>query len=143
MTHRIVVPFKPIHYEWLCASGPSSDAYTVAQIDAIAPQLMRENSWTGVVDGEPVVCAGTIKQWEGRHLAWAYLAQNTGPHMLWITREVRKALAKVQGRLEFTVRADFPAGMKWAEMLGFEIETPCLEAFGPQGESHVGFVRFN
>lgn len=143
MTRRLVVPFKPWHYEWLANSGPASDRYTIKQIDAIAAQLQAQNSWTGVVDGDPVVCAGTFEQWPGRHIAWAYLAHDTGPHMLWITREVKKALVRVEGRVELTVRSDFPAGMKWAELLGFEVETPRLKRFGPSGEDHVGFVRFN
>lgn len=143
MTHRLVVPFKSWHYEWLAAKGPASDRYTVKSIQAISSQLEACNSWTGVVGGDPVVCAGTLPQWPGRHIAWAYLAQNTGPHMLWITREVKKVLARVEGRVELTVRSDFPAGMKWAEMLGFKVETPLLKAYGPSGESHTGFVRFN
>lgn len=143
MTHRLVVPFKPWHYEWLANSGPASDRYTIKQINDISSQLMSQNSWTGVVDGDPVVCAGTVQQWPGRHVAWAYLAQNTGPHMLWITREVKKALARVEGRVELTVRKDFAAGHKWAALLGFEVETPCLKRFGPDKEDHTGYVRVN
>ena len=141
MTHRIVAPFKHWHYDWLVNSRPPGEgsAFKVA-LDTIA-QLEAENSWTGVVDGKPVVCAGTIRQWPGRHTAWAYLADTTGPHMLWITREVKKVLDKVPGRVEFTVRADFPAGQRWAEMLGFKVETPRMEGYGPEGEAHVGFVR--
>lgn len=143
MTHRLVVPFKSWHYEWLAAKGPASDRYTVKTIQAIASQLEVENSWTAVVDGDPVVCAGTLQQWPGRYIAWAYMAQDSGPHMLWLTREAKKGLSKLKGRVELTVRSDFPAGIKWAEMLGFKVETPLLKAYGPSGEDHIGFVRFN
>jgi hypothetical protein len=33
--------------------------------------------------------------------------------------------------------------MKWAKMLGFRVETPLLTMFGPEGESHVSYVRIN
>ena len=142
MDHR-VVPFRPIHYEWLRESNPVADGGMFVATPEMLAQIERENSWTGVVDGVPVVCAGTIQQWPGRHTAWAYLGKNTGPHMVWITKAVLANLAKINGRVEMTVRSDFPTGQRWARMLGFEVETPCMKAYGPQGEDHVGFVRIN
>jgi hypothetical protein len=109
--------------------------------DSALAEMERDNSWTAVVDGTPVACGGTTPYWPGRYMAWAYVAQGTRRLMPWITEEARKVLDRVSGRVEFTVRADFPAGQRWAEMLGFEVETPCLRRFGPEGEDHVGFVR--
>lgn len=139
---RRVVPFKPWHYEWLRA-GEAAEGPTMQMDDRTLLELERLNSWTGVVDGVPVVCAGTIPQWPGRTLAWAYVARGTLRHMPWITENVLKNLAGIKGRIEFTVRADFPAGLRWAKTLGFEVETPRLRTYGPQGEDHVGFVRIN
>lgn len=138
-----VVPFKAHHYEWLRESNPTADGGAFDATRAVLEQLETQNSWTGVVDGSPVVCAGTYRQWPGRHVAWAYLGKSTGPHMLWITKQVLANLERVQGRVELTVRQDFPLGQRWAKMLGFRVETPCLEKYGPQGENHVGFVRIN
>lgn len=143
MTHRAVVPFQAWHYAWLADSGSATDRYTIKQIESVAAQLRSENSWTGLVDGQPIVCAGTVRQWAGRHVAWAFLAQSTGPHMLWITREVKRVLDRVEGRVELTVRSDFAAGHKWAKLLGFEVETPRLRAYGPGGEDHTGYVKVN
>jgi hypothetical protein len=42
-----------------------------------------------------------------------------------------------------TVRKDFVQGHRWAQMLGFEMETPEMKAYDPQGATHVGYVRFN
>lgn len=105
--------------------------------------LEQQNSWTVVVDGEPVACGGTMMQWPGRHQAWMYLNKDSGQHMLLVTRAVRRALDKVAGRVELTVRSDFEQGHRWAKMLGFTVESPKLEAFGPEGEDHTGYVRFN
>lgn len=140
---RLVVPFRAHHYEWLAESNPTADGGMFTVTDRVLMQLEQQNSWTGVVDGTPIACAGTYIQWPGRSTAWAYLGKNTAPHMKWITKAVLANLAGVKGRIELSVRADFPAGQRWARMLGFEVETPCLKAFGPQGEDHVGFVRIN
>lgn len=141
---RRVVPFKRHHYEWLSALSHRAEGGLNLPISAsVFDQLEAENSWTGVVDGEPVVCAGTMMQWPGRHTAWAYVAKGTLPLLPWITQHVRAAVERVKGRIEFTVRSDFPAGQRWARSLGFQVETPLLRAFGPEGEDHVGYVRFN
>lgn len=139
----LVKPFRAHHYEWLRESNPTADGGMFVATREMLVQLEQQNSWTGVVDGTPIACAGTYVQWPGRHTAWAYLGKNTGPHMKWITKAVIANLAGVKGRIELTVRADFELGQRWARMLGFEVESPCLKAFGPLGEDHVGFVRIN
>ena len=141
---RQVVPFKRYHYRWLTERIAAADiGMGVDLSDSILVDLEKQNSWTGVVDGEPLVCAGTMLQWPGRHAAWAYLGNDTAPHMLWITKETLVRLDAVKGRIELTVRCDFPAGHRWAKMLGFKVETPRMEAYGPGGEAHTAYVRFN
>jgi len=115
-------------------------------IDDAASLLQLErapNNWTLVVEGMPIAAGGTLEQWPGRHLAWAHLGPETARHMLSITRIASVALAKPVGRIEMTVRMDFPAGHKWARMLGFKVETACLEGYDPDGSDHVGYVRIN
>ena len=103
------------------------------------------NNWTALVDGVPIACGGTIPQWPGRHQAWALLADGAQGHILAITRAARAALRSIKGRVECTVRADFPAGRGWAKLLGFEVENApgVLKGYGPQGEDHVAYVLFN
>lgn len=139
---RRVVPFKPWHYQWLADGRKSAEGGAFRVGDDVLWSLCKENWWTGIVDGEVLVCAGTMQQWPGRHVASAYVARGTLPHMVWITEEVKKALAKVKGRIEFTVRADFPIGIRWAKTLGFETEA-LLRKYGPEGEDHFSFVRFS
>lgn len=140
--NRLIVPFKAHHFDWLMEAGPKADGgLQLPMSTGLMRHLEGQNSWTGVVDGEPIVCAGTIEHWPGRHQAWAYLGLNSGPHMTWITLAVRKNLKTIRGRIECTVRADFELGQRWAEMLGFEIEAPRMRQYGPEGEDHIGFVR--
>jgi hypothetical protein len=140
---RRVVPFRRWHYEWLVAAGDAAEGKNMRIAEGILEQLERQNSWTGVADGDPVVCGGTIAQWPGRHTAWVYLNPAAGPAMVRATREVGRKILDVRGRIEFTVRCDFRNGHRWAKLLGFEVETPLLKAYGPEGEDHVGYVRFN
>lgn len=137
-----VVPFQRWHIRWLAGKGQAVGGNLEWTTDTLV-QLEKQNSWTGVVNGEVVACGGTIEQWQGRHLAWMYLDGDTGKHMLFITREVKKKLAALQGRIELTVRHDFETGHRWARLLGFEIENPpgILRAFGPFGEDHISYVR--
>jgi hypothetical protein len=138
---RKIVPFKRWHYTWL---GPAAEGAEAIPVSAETLALLEgARSWTAMVDGEVIGCGGTIQQWPGRHTAWAYFSYLSGPHMGWATRAVRRGLAEVQGRIEFTVRADFEAGHRWARLLGFAVETPRLVAFGPTGEDHVGYTRHN
>ncbi len=131
---RLVTPFKAWHYDWLGLGAPMS------QTDLQAMEL--QNSWTGVADGEIVACAGTIRLWQGRYQAWAHMSEKTGKHMRWLTREVRRNLDGLKGRIEMTVQHDFEAGHRWAKLLGFTVETPLMPKFGPDGSAHTGYVRF-
>ena len=144
MAHdRRVVPFRPAHYRWL-VEKPSFGDLDFAVTDDVLRELEKTGKWfTGVVDGEPIAIAGVLPQWPGRNTVHAILGSDTGPHMLWITREVRKVLDTLKGRVEMTVRCDFDAGRRWAAMLGFDVETPRMLGYGPQGEAHTMYVRFN
>lgn len=145
MTHsRIIVPFRSWHYEWLVEQGPAADQIGAIQMTPEALRFVEQNNtWTGVVDGDPICCAGTWRQWADRHVAWAYLGDHCGPHMRWITNAVLENISRIKGRIELTVRADYEAGHRWAKMLGFSVETPLLAQYGPEGEDHVGYVRVN
>ena len=144
MTPKLeVVPFRAWHYSWLVTTGKCTEGGSFQPSSAMLAQLEMQNTWTGVVDGDPIVVGGTIVQWPGRYLAWAYFLPGTLKLMPQITMAAERIFSSVTGRIEFTVRRDFRAGQRWARTLGFKVETPVLEAFGPEGEDHVGYVRFN
>ena len=138
---RKIAKFEAWHVQLLLSDGVAENMPNF-QPD-ILQFMERSNSFTLVVNNMPVLCGGTFEQWPGRHVAWAYLNKTTGKHMLWTTRKARDILGAVKGRLEMTVRSDFAAGQRWAKMLGFEVETPRLRQYGPEGEDHIGYVRFN
>ena len=90
-----------------------------------------------------MACAGLVEVWEGRAYAWAILSDNAGPYMLPLTREIRSKLAAAPfRRIEMAVDADFDAGARWAEMLGFRCETPApMAAYLPNGRAAYLYAR--
>ena len=140
----LTVRFQRWHLPLLLQGGHSEGGFHLDNDAATMRALeLAPNTWTLVSDGTPIVCGGTLEQWPGRHMAWAYLSKMTAPHMFAATREAYKCVRQVFGRIEFTVRMDFIHGHRWARMLGFVVETPRLVGYGPQGEDHVGYVLLN
>lgn len=107
--------------------------------------LEMHNTWTLFFDEILLGCAGTITLWPGRSNGWTIMSLDCAPHMTAITRLTQGVLNEVKGRIEMTVLRDFKTGQRWAEMLGFKIENPpgILRAYGPSGEDHIAYVRFN
>lgn len=136
------VPFRRWHLSWLGDTTADGMTYTL-DLDTARELEKTGTCWTGLFDGDPIACGGMIPIWGNRKQAWMLLNEKTGPHMFWITKQVAEILERTKGRIELTVRADFELGHRWARMLGFEVESPLLKSYGPQGEDHVGYVRFN
>lgn len=139
---RRVVRYQPWHHDWVMKDAPNGGILMDLPLE-LRKQIAGQNSWTGVVDGDPVACAGTVEHWPGRHLAWAYMTPGTKAHMRWITEAVKDNLATVKGRIEVAVKADYLPGHKWARILGFEVEAPLMRQWGPDGADYTGYVRIN
>lgn len=94
-------------------------------------------------DGTVYAVAGILPQWEGRAIAWAMVAYNAGPHMVRITREIKRFLDECgYRRVEASVDAFFPQAHRWIRMLGFECETPePMRGYGYQGRPAFLYAR--
>jgi hypothetical protein len=98
-------------------------------------------SYTAMVDGRPIACAGLAEQWEGRALAWALIGQDAGPHFVRMVRGMRRALDMSRWRrIEAQVDAEFVEGIRLAVMLGFEVESK-MRLFTTEGRDAFMFVR--
>lgn len=135
---RNVVPFRHWHYDWLPAAVPGQERISIGQ--PVLEGLEKHNSWTAVLDNDVIACAGTIQEWPGRHRAWAFMTYATSSHMLWLSRAVLAKTEHLKGRIDFTVRSDFHAGHRWAQLLDFKAEA-LFEKWGPEGEDHIQYVR--
>jgi len=137
-----IVPFEAEHIQLLKlqkAQAEMCGIYDPAYGEAL------ENighSFTGMVRGHPIICAGIAKQWEGRGLAWALMSEECGPHFVQITRSVKRYLdASNWRRLEAQVDVEFARAIRWAEMLGFQVES-YMPKFTEQGRDAFMYVRF-
>lgn len=105
-----------------------------AQVEADA--LISEGPAFAVMrKGEVLAIAGIVPMWwEGRFYAWSLLSVHAGPHLLRLTRMIRRYLDSFPyRRIEMTVDADFSQGERWALALGFEREG-LLRRYSPRGE---------
>lgn len=138
MTPKLV-DFEPWHVEAIIESGTESG------LDGVSPHmntLVQENTKTIMLGDKPLACGGTLRMGLHRHMAWAFVADEAANHMPSVTKLAAKLLKQVNGRIEATVDLEFNNGHRWIKALGF---TPyaTLEHFGPNGETHVGYARYN
>lgn len=94
------------------------------QTPQIAANLAEsKEAFTATVNGEVIACIGLIEFWPGRRFVWAYLAAQTGPHLVALTWRARRWLRyHGAGRIEAAIDPTFRAAVRWACRLGFERE---------------------
>ena len=137
-----VVPYKAWYLKWLQDKGAAEGGglrFTEDQMWA----LEDHPGWVALNGETPIAAGGVVRIWPGRWSAWAFLPKDSGPHMLFITRAARECLKTVKGRIEMTSQCEFNPGHRWARLLGFALETPRMEKYGPDGEAHTSYVRIN
>jgi hypothetical protein len=91
-------------------------------------------AYTMLADGVPIACAGVQEAWSNRGIAWALITVDAGKHMCALTRAVKTYLddfAKWK-RVEAYVDTRFPQGLRWIDILGFNIEG-VMSNFTPDG----------
>lgn len=134
-----VVPFRPEHLELMDVG--TEPTFGGKPSVSVLKYMAKDHAFTVMRDGEPIACGGTLTNWAGNYMAWAYMTAASGPHMLQISRLVKQGLAGLKGRIAMTTPLRFKQGIRWAKLLGFEVETPVLKHWGIDGADHVGFVR--
>lgn len=132
-----IVAFHPDHIGMMTPQPGQ-----VAEVSDYSAAAEYGQAWTLMLDG-PIACAGLVPMWNGRAYAWALLSDRAGKHMLTLTREIRSRLSSAGfARVEMAVDAGFYAGRRWAEMLGFECETPQpMKAYLPNGRPAYLYAR--
>lgn len=133
----IVTPFRAVDLDDLDPVMPVPVSFE----QAVA--LQDQSSWTMRSEaGKVLACAGVVPLWAGRYVAWAYMGRQSGRRMLPITTAVRGYLDALNARrVELTVLVNYEAAHRWAKLLGFTLETPCMPEYGPDGSDHAMYVR--
>lgn len=135
------VPFEPAHAERIRLQPRQREMAGYATSGHYA-KLAAMPSFS-VLDGDEVaLCGGVIEMWPGRCLCWALLAESIGHRMIVCVRATRRFLAEVAApRYELDVEIDHAEGHRFARLLGFEVETPRLRTYYPDGSDGTMYVR--
>ena len=120
-----ITPFKPEHLGQIDLQAEQTLAKKYLQNEEYARSLAEQEAWTLMRDGRVVACAGFTHVWGNRYQAWAVISATIGAAgMLTLSRAVLRAMELKTGRVEAYVAEEFEAGRKWAELMGFSLETP-------------------
>lgn len=100
-------------------------------------------SYTAIVNGEVIACAGMVQTGVYRWQAWALMSEKTKDYMIPITRAMNHYISYLNTpRIETHVRSDFKAGQRWMKMLGFNCETPePMKNWGDDGYDYYLYAR--
>lgn len=143
-----IEPFQPKHMAGLAGRLNESQALPDTQCTEEFGQRLAAvgEAYTALADdGRVMAICGAMPLWANRVHLWAFLATDSGPHMLGITRGVRRFLeASDYARVEAEVSEGFDAGHRWVRMLGFQCETPNgMAAFFPGGVRGYLYSKVN
>ena len=118
-----VVPFDPIHMEFMTFEEPFGD---LAGRENPA-QLMKasKEAWA-FIDGDANVVAvmGAVETHKGCVYLWAFFGAGACRHLLPITRHAKRWLGTLGAiRAECTILKNFKPGHRWMRLLDFKRET--------------------
>lgn len=136
-----VVDLAPCHLAVLDVQPQQRDA--IAMLDEAAMEMLCVPGSYTVLEGDrPIICGGVMEIVPWRGLAWSFVAGNL-QHMFVHAHRVAKRIIDVAPfpRIEFEVDCDFDEGHRWAQLLGFKLETPRMEKYGFDGRAVARYVR--
>jgi|DEB0MinimDraft_12_1074336.scaffolds.fasta_scaffold67483_2 RimJ/RimL family protein N-acetyltransferase len=136
-----VVPFEPEHMETLILQPAQQRFFTYFNKEYAKDLKVSGPCFTGIKNGRVLGCAGLVKQWENRAIAWSLLSGDIGNDFISIHKAVMRFLKLSEyNRIEAFVDANFEQGHRWIEMLGFKREG-YMEQFNPDGGDAMLYAR--
>lgn len=134
------VPFKAEHLMELLKE-PTNDGIRADFTLEGAKTLENHETFTGMLDGRPVICGGTVPFWKGRAYAWTVFSGSTKSNFLPVFRAIKQHLNSLPyTRIEMCVPFNFKEGHRRATALGFSVECSCAKKFLPSGEDATLYV---
>lgn len=94
---------------------------------SVLAQAKSGPSFTAMVDGRPIGCAGMVFPWPGVGSTWMIVSEELGEHGLWMYRTVRKFLEDMVRmhslhRMEAVALVNSPRNQAFLEGLRFHVE---------------------
>jgi len=136
-----IEPFQPRHLESLVLQ-PAQAVFSRFFDPEYGPSLQNAGPCFSALEGDEILaCSGIVKQWDNRAIAWALISGNAGNQFVRIHKAVKRFLDSTEfNRVEAYVDANFDAGHRWIQMLGFSREGYMRE-FMPDGHDAVLYAR--
>lgn len=117
-----IIPFMAEHLDGFELQPMQSISQSYCT-EEMGKALQQCDSWSAVVDGRVIACAGIVEQWEGRAIAWAFLSTHAKGHMHGIHKAVSRFLELCNcERIEAHADCEFKEAGRWLNMLGFKCE---------------------
>jgi RimJ/RimL family protein N-acetyltransferase len=136
-----VVPFEASHIKSIMLQPQQQQFFQYFNPDYAEALKESGPAFTGICDGRILGCAGVVKQWENRAIAWALLSGDLGNEFVRIHRAVKRFLDMTEfNRIEAHVEANFEQGHRWIQMLGFTQEG-YMKEFNPNGGDACLYAR--
>lgn len=118
-----VIPFEPDHLKTLALQDSQTWLMPMLNPEYGESLLKAGDCFTAIEGDEILGCAGTMKIWEGRIIAWALISGKSGAHFVGIFKAIKRYLDLNDARrIEATVDVDFKEGHRLMRLLGFEYE---------------------
>ncbi len=124
------IKYEPWHAEQIKAEGSPEPSININ----LLPEKWAHNhtaespALTGIVDGRIVGCSGLDLWWPGMAEGWVVLVHDIIRYRMALRKLKKRMLLWMDeyqlDRIQAPLRADFPEGIRLAEFLGFESETP-------------------
>jgi len=142
MTDVTFTPFRAGHLGYLVPQAGQRRDHAVLLGSGAAELLESPLALTAWHRSACLGMAGLLPVHPHRAVAWMLLSELAGPHMLTISRKVKRVAAlSPWRRIEVTVDATFVEGQRFARLLGAKLETPePMRAYGTDGEDQYMYA---
>jgi len=130
-----LVPFKIHHLDKMAKQESNLHLNLLANDAVIERGLEHGYSFTGMMNGTPVVCGGIVEMWTDRGYIWTVFDEDCKSNFIPVFRGIKKFLKEQPyRRVELCVPVNFDLGHRRAMMLGFKIETLVARKYLPNGD---------
>ena len=136
-----IVPFETEHLQEIMLQPAQQRFFSYFAPEYASALKQSGPCFTAISENRVLGCAGLVKQWENRAIAWALLSGDIGANFIKVHRAVARFLDLCElNRVEAYVDASFEQGHRWIQMLGFSQEG-YMKQFNPDGGDAMLYAR--
>lgn len=112
--------------------------------DSHAKELEGPWSFSYIKGDRVLACVGVNQFWADRGEAWAVFEMGLERDFLPLFLKIKRQLSRVSlRRIEARVDRNYVQAHRLVEALGFDLESPVLPFYFPDGRHGTGYVRVN